>query len=733
MKLTADYITSPDKTILCPTFKREFKAKNIKKAVLKITALGVYEAYINGKRVGNFFMAPGFTQYNERLQVQTYDVTDLIKEDNNISVTLAKGWACGRYAWMGDSGLWSKTPALIAQIELYDENGEMSLISTNTKWDVYTSNCLDSELYDGETYDARIEPQFSSKAAIYLHPKSILTEQQGEIICEHETVPAKEVIITPKGETVIDFGQNSVGYVLAQGVMPKDAVLEYDFAEILDKDGNFYTENMRSAKNTVKYVSNGNAFSYHPHFCFQGGRYIRIRQGKEYLKDLKFTYVIVYSDIKRTGYFECSDKLINKLYENIIWGQRGNFVDIPTDCPQRDERAGWTADTQVFCKTAAYNYNVKKFFQKWLTDLTLAQNSNGNVPHVVPDFFGERFSNDPTVEREDWGDTNYATGWGDAATIVPWNMYLMYGDRSFLETQFESMRGWVDFMDNESGDEHIFRTGGAFGDWLAMDTLPGTYVGATDIPLIGTAFFAYSTSLLIKAGKIIGKDITYYEKLYAQIKEAFNKEFIVGEDKLLGDTQTAYVLALHFDLITDKKPFIERLITLIKENGNRLNTGFLGTAYLMPVLSENGYTDIAYTLLLQQEFPSWLFSVNMGATTIWEHWDGLRPDGTVWSKDMNSFNHYAYGAVAEWMYGVMCGIQPDENTPGFENIIIAPKPDSRIEWAKASYDTGSGIVKSSWKFVNGKPEYEIVIPEGHTATITVNGNTYEVTAGEYKY
>ncbi len=732
MKLIADYITSPDSNVLCPTFVRKFSAPKVKKALLKITALGVYEAYINGGRVGNFFMAPGFTQYSERLQVQTYDVTDLIKAENEISVTVAKGWACGRYALM-TSGMWSKIPALIAQLELYDENDRMSLVSTGRKWEVYTSNYLDSELYDGETYDARITPTCIGKSALYFHPKSILVDQQGEIVCEHERISVKEIIITPEGDTVIDFGQNSVGYVLTEGELPKDAVLEYDFAEILDKDGNFYTGNMRSAKQTIKYISSGGSFSYHPHFCFQGGRYIRIRQGKEYLKDLKFTYVIVHSDIKRTGYFECSNPLVNKLYENVIWGQKGNFLDIPTDCPQRDERAGWTADTHVFCQTAAYNYNVKKFFQKWLCDLALAQNSNGHVPFTVPDIFGELFTNDATVPTEKWGVGVYGTGWGDAVTIVPWKMYLMYGDKSFLENQFESMRRFVDFMNDEAGENHIFYTGGSFGDWLAMDTAPGTYIGATDTSLIGTAFFAYSTELLIKTGRIIGKDISEYETLYKEIKKTFNQKYVVGKDRIMGDTQTAYVLALQFDLVDDKKPYADRLATLIKENGNRLKTGFLGTAYLMSALSDNGYDDIAYSLLLQEEFPSWLFSVNSGATTIWEHWDGIRPDGTVWSENMNSFNHYAYGAVASWMYGVMCGIKPDENAPGFKNIIVAPKPDRRIEWAKASFDTGSGIVKSSWKYVNGKVEYEIIIPEGHTATITTEGKTEQVTAGTYKY
>jgi len=744
MKMNAYYICAPEgKNYGAFVFRRQFSAEKVKSAILRITALGVYEAHINGKRVGEYILAPSWTQYESRLQVQTYDVLDFLEKENTIDITVGKGWYCSPLGWLGDSGIWGRTPAVIASLEMVLEDGSLYSVPTDGRWLVSPSKIQRSEIYYGEEYDANFQLNFDTHAVKLMHPKSILIPQQGEEIREREIIENPTLIKTPKGETVLDFGQEAVGYIEVSGKLPKGALLEYDHGEVLDKEGNFYNDNLRSATQKIKYIANGEEFTYKPHFTFMGFRYIRINKGAEYLDNLKFKTIAVYSNMKRTGHFECSNEKVNRLYENIIWGQRSNFLDVPTDCPQRDERCGWMGDAQVFCTTAAYNYDVKKFFDKWLGDLRAAQYENGDMPHIVPEFI----FNDTSEELNPFDKP--ACGWGDASVIIPWRMYQFYGDKSVLENQFDSMKKYVDFMKNGAVD-NIWSKGDCFGDWLALDHpkdyvnkeyWPGKiententspYIGYTDMTYLCTAFYAYSTSILIKAGKVIGRDMSEYEKLYADIKKALNDNFM-KDGRIYKDTQTAYAEALFFDLVEDKQKYAARLATLIKENGNRLNTGFLGTPYLLPALSQNGYHELAYSLLLQEEFPSWLYSVNNGATTIWEHWDSKRPDGSMWSTDMNSFNHYGLGSVAQWMYSYMGGISPDENAPGFGNIKIAPVPDNRLDWVKVSYDTGSGTVYSSWKQVNGGFTYEITVPQGHTADITINGKTTHVSAGTYSF
>ena len=724
-------------------FRRLFSAKGMKNATLHITALGVYEAHINGRRVGKYILAPGWTQYESRLQVQTYDVSDLIQDENTIDITVGKGWYASPLGWLGDEGVWGRTPAVIASLDITFTDGHHLSIPTDTRWTVSASKIRRSEIYYGEDYDENFQLDFKHHAVKLLHPKSILIPQEGEEIREREVIENPQMILTPKGETVLDFGQESVGYIEVSGILPKGTLLEYDHGEVLDSHGNFYNANLRSAAQKIRYIANGESFVYKPHFTFMGFRYIRLSAGAEYMDKLKFRLISVYSDMKRTGYFECSNEKINRLYQNILWSQRSNFLDIPTDCPQRDERCGWFGDAQVFSATAAYNYDVRKFFRKWLHDVKAAQYENGDVPHIAPNFiFNDTSSEIDPIDRP-------ACGWGDASVIIPWRMYTAYGDRGFLEDQFDSMKAYVDFM-RAGAVDNIWAKGDCFGDWLALDhpkdyvieeSWPGMlksegeqdpYIGYTDMTYLCTAFYAYSTSILIKAGDVLNKDMTEYKKLYSDIRKAFNAKF-VHDGRIYRDTQTAYAIALVFDLVDDKPVFAARLAELIRQNGNKLSTGVLGTPYLLPALSQNGYHELAYHLLLQEEFPSWLYSVNAGATTIWEHWDSRRPNGAMWSTDMNSFNHYSLGSVAQWMYSYMGGIQPDEAAPGWENIKIAPAVDSRMDWVKVSYDTDTGTVTSSWKKEDGRYRYEITVPAGHTADITLNGETTHVEAGTYHF
>lgn len=703
---------------VCPVFtKRITLGKKAVSAQLDITACGLYEAYINGSRVGDAYFTPGWTAYQHRIQVQTYDVTNLLKKENEIRLLLGKGW----YASSISRGVYepvSGPHSIIAALTVTYEDGTQETTVTDESWCYTESSIRYSDIYHGEIFDATAEPGEPKQAVVTEGRHDLLIPQEGELVKQTEVIPAVNIFITPKGERVIDFGQEVTGYVCFRTVGKKGERIVLDHAEVLDKDGNFYTENYRKAKSQVVYITNGEDRYYHPVFSFQGFRYVRLTEyptDELYVGD--FSAVVLHSDMERTGHFSCSDPLVNRLYQNVIWGQRGNFLDVPTDCPQRDERLGWTGDAQVFCRTAAYNYRVDKFFRKWLHDLAYGQLENGAVTWIVP-----------ALDRNAG-----AFAWGDAATVCPWEIYRAYGDQQILAEQFESMKKWCDYVYNKGSSPAAWGSEHQFGDWLGLDAEEGSYHGATSDLLLATAFLAYSCELVAKAGRVLSKDMTIYEERAKEVKAAFRREFVKADGSLTCDTQTAYVVALQFDMVEDKAACAARLAELVRKNGNKLQTGFIGTAYIMDALSDNGYADVAYSLLLQQEFPSWLYSVRKGATTIWEHWDGLKPDGSMWSSDMNSFNHYAYGAVAAWLYGTVAGIRPDEEQPGYAHIHIKPVPDARLEWAEATLDTAYGTVKSGWKKEKDGYHITVTIPEGSTADITVGDTVHRVSAGHYMY
>ncbi len=697
----------------CPVFEKEFNcSKKIKKATLYISAMGVYEAFINGERVGDFIMAPGWTQYDKHHQYQVYDVTDLLKEENVIDVTVGKGWYRGPLiAWHYDN-IYGTASSLIACVEIEYSDGETENIITNYTWKARESAIRFSEIYDGEIYDASFVSTEWDGTDILCVPKTNLVLQNGCIVKEQETLEAVDMFRTPKGELVIDFGQNMTGYVNFEIEAKAGERIVYSHAEVLDKDGNFYTANLRSAKQRVEYICKDGKQSYKPHHTFMGFRYIRLDEAPDYITKENFKAIVVHSDMERTGYFKCSNKKVNKLFSNIIWGQKGNFLDVPTDCPQRDERLGWTGDAQVFVETASYNYNVQKFFKKWLRDLAFSQDSDGGVPAIVP---GIIYTSQILP----------GAAWGDAAVICPWQIYLTYNDKSVLEEQIDSMTAWIDYMHSRGPEEFLWLNDAQFGDWLGMDAEDGSYKGASDHDFIASAYFAYSTGLVVKALKVLGRDASYYEALCKNVVSAFKAKY--SEPK----TQTECAVVLYFGLTDDKSGVAAKLAELVKNNGNKLTTGFVGTPYILHALSLNGYSDVAYSLLLQEEYPSWLFSVNMGATTVWEHWDSLKADGSMWSTDMNSFNHYAYGSVASWMYKVVAGINIDENAPGFNNVILRPITDSRLTFAEASVETAYGTVYSKWEIKDGKTVYEFEVP--NTATLILNGETKELSKGTYKF
>ena len=698
---------------VCPAFRKTFFCpENVVSAALRITAMGVYEASLNGSRVGDFILAPGWTVYQKRLQVQQYELRLRPGRENELTVLVGKGWYRGRLAGClpGQNGNAVLPAALTAELTLRYPDGHTDTICTDASWQTAESAVRFSELYDGETYDAAFEPSVWTPAVICDGPTDTLIEQQGEPVREQEHIAPARIFKTPAGEIVVDFGQNLTGYVEIALDGVKGEAVELSHAEVLDKNGNFYTENYRSAKAKYLYFCKDGAQRYKPKLTFYGFRYIRVDRfpcGAEHAAQENFTAIAVHSDMKRTGYLSCSDPLLNKLFENVIWGQKSNFLDVPTDCPQRDERLGWTGDAQVFIRTACLNFDAERFFTKWLADLAADQREDGAVGHVIPNV------------RHQSG----SAAWDDAATICPWAVYLAYGDPNILRAQFASMKKWVDYITAHTTTKDLWTGGTHYGDWLGLDAPSGSYKGSSREDLIASAFYAHSTALVIKAGRVLGQDVSAYEALYERIVRAFRQAYPVYQ------TQTECTLAVYFALAEDTQKTADQLAQMIRSCGTKLQTGFVGTPYLLHALSTHGYTELAYDLLLRREYPSWLYPVTKGATTIWEHWDGQMENGDFWSSNMNSFNHYAYGAVADWVYTVAAGIQTVEEKPGYAAVRIAPQPDKRLDWLEASVETRHGLVRSRWEKQRDMWRYEIETPV--EAEVVIDGRKTFCRPGRY--
>jgi len=701
-----------------PLFFKNFQVKaGVKTATLTVTAQGVYEAMINDARVSSYVLAPGWTTYNHRLQYQTYDVTDMLAEDNNIEILVGMGWyRSRRIGWQVSdvqTNLCKNCAGLLAQLTILYEDGTTEVIGSDESWFVKESPVRFSDIYDGEIYDATFTATEAAPATVYEGPWDTLIPQEGEEIREQEHLTVADIFTTPAGETVIDFGQEVTGYVEIALEANAGDIVDLFFGEVMDKNGNFYTENYRSAKCQYRYICKDGAQSYKTHLTFYGFRYVRVNEfpgGTANVKPENFTAIVVHSEFHRIGTINTSSPLLNRLFENIIWGQKSNFLDIPTDCPQRDERLGWTGDAQVFVRTACFNYDVEKFFMKWLADMAADQHEDGYVGHVIPDIIQ---------------DPNASAAWGDAATICPWEVYMAYGNPAILERQFMCMKGWVDYITSTTKDVNLWTGGAHYGDWLGLDAPSGSYKGSSREDFIASAYYAHSTSLVVKAGKVLGKDMSFYEALYENIVDTFRKTYTEYK------TQTECVLAVHFHLALDCQAASDQLADMVRSCGVKLQTGFVGTPYLLHALSDYGHADLAYSLLLREQYPSWLYPVTKGATTIWEHWDGIMENGDFWSADMNSYNHYAYGAVADWMYGVAAGIKPIEEAPGYAKVAIAPIPDARLGWFSATLDTRHGKIVSKWTKETNRFRYDITTPV--EAVVTIAGKTQTVPAGSYVF
>ena len=707
-------------------YRNEFSLnKKVSSARVYVTSLGLYELYLNGQKVGDDLFTPGWTSYNKRLQYQTYDVTEMLRAENAIGAIVGDGWYRGTITSVRGRPCYGEKIALLVQLTINYTDGTSETITTDINWKVATGPILESDIYNGEKYNANLEmPGWSSAGfkdeawqpvALPDHPKDILVAPQGLSVRAIEEIKPVNILKTPKGETVYDMGQNMVGWVRLKVKGNKGDEVILKFAEVLDKEGNFYMENLRAAKCTDTYILKGEGEEiYEPTFTFHGFRFVQIEGIKSKPSLDQITGVVIHSDMTPTGSFVCSDPMINQLQKNIVWGQKGNFLDVPTDCPQRDERMGWTGDIQVFSPTAAFNFDVAAFFTRWTKDLAADQLPDGMVTDVVPD---NRFGR------------GGSTAWGDAAIIVPWTNYLVYGDKRILEVQYSSMKGWVDYMTSRAGDDHLWTGDKHYGDWLAFATTRSDYPGATtEKDLIATAYYRYSSNLLAKIAKIIGNDTDAgkYSELSENIKRAFISEFVTPAGRLVSNTQTAYVLALSFDLLPDE--LVPKAAAYLADDVRKmghLTTGFVGTPLLCKALSDHGYADLAFMLLNRKEYPSWLYPVTQGATTIWERWDGQKPDGTFQTTGMNSFNHYAYGAIGEWLYTYVAGIRMDEQNPAYKHFFLSPQSGGGLTHAKAEFKSVYGKISSNWEISEGNFNYQIEIPANTTAAVTLPGAKLE--------
>ena len=725
----------PSNSEPAPMLRGTFRIdRPIREARLYITSLGLYAARLNGRDVGDQLLAPGWTDYDKRIEYQTYDVINFLRTGENVlGVTLADGWYRGFLGFDGGRNMYGQRLALLAELRVTLGDGSVQVVETDGSWKSSTGPILTADIYNGETYDARLErpgwsePGYDDAAwqgvSVLDHPKDTLFAGIDPPVRRTGEIKPVSAFRTLGGEVIFDLGQNMVGWARLRVCGAAGATVILRYAEVLDRAGNLYTANLRSAQATDRYTLKGGGQDevFEPRFTYHGFRYVGVSgfPGGPSLDSL--TGIVVGTDIERTGTWESSNILLNQLQHNVVWSQRGNFVSIPTDCPQRDERLGWTGDAQIFARTAAYNFNVAGFFTRWLGDVAADQKSDGAMPYVIPDVL----SKDATTLQA-------AAGWGDYAVIIPWTMYLAYGDRQLLADQYPSMKAWIEYMRHVAPDL-LWNTGHQYGDWLAYAAPSGeasSYPGATTgKDLVATAFFAHSADLLSQAAKVLGKedDFRVYAGLFEKIKEAFTREFVTPNGRVGENTQTAYTLALRFELLPADRQAeaARRLAADVALHNNHLTTGFLGTPYLCQVLSDHGYLDTAYALLMQESYPSWLYPVWAGATTIWERWDGIKPDGTFEDPEMNSFNHYSYGSIDAWMYGVVAGIEVDPAMPGYKHVLIQPQPGGGLTFVRATEQTPYGEVASAWEVDGGTLSLTVRIPANTTATVSMPGATLD--------
>lgn len=756
-RLQAKMITHdfPAEETACPVFYKQFTlAKPVRKACVYATAHGVYELCLNGRRVGDEYMAPGWTEYHKRLQYQYYDVTEFLVADNTLEMTVANGWYKGILSFDCKPNRYGDRVAAFAELHVLYEDGGRESIATDEDWGVRTGQIRYSEIYMGETRDTTIGTTLgnggadkgfavesgtmsgnggASAAAVPGHvvegkvsvaefDPSVLVAQESEPVRVTERISPKKIFTDPKGNVLVDFGQNLTGLVEVKIKGRKGQEISLRHAEVLDKDGVFYPDTLRTAISKDTYILNGEEQVLMPHFTFHGFRYALV-EGIENPAPEMFTACVMHSDMEKTGNFHCSDENVNRLQDNIDWSLRDNFFDIPTDCPQRDERLGWTGDAQVFSWTAAFNRGTASFFRKWMHDVAAASSLEKGVPHIVPDIQG----------------TYSSAAWSDVAVIVPWVVYQTYGDTRILEDSWQCMHEWVDYIHNQVNEDGLWKSGFQYGDWKSLDRemFDDGSVGATDIYLIANAYYLYVTDLVAKTARVLGKDdeAARYGKLYKETLESFREEYFTPRGRVVSETQTGCVLSLHFGLARekDREKILRALVANVEDHKNHLTTGFVGTPYLCHALSDNGAHDVASVLFLRDDYPSWLYGVKMGATTMWEQWNAIYPDQTMPHPGSNSMNHYAYGSIGDWMYRKIGGINQLE--AAYHKFYVKPMFVRGIEEACTELETPYGKIVSEWSCRDKKIRVRVTVPANTSAVIYLpeKEGALEVGSGEHVY
>jgi len=712
-----------------PVFSKNFAAKKaVEKARLYISGLGMYAADLNGKKIGSEILTPYYSNYRTEIQYQTYDVTDLLQDENNLEVRLADGWYKGKFDLSNRPNQFGDGFFLMAELRVQYADGTEDVIATDESWHYRGSDTEESGIYDGQIINRQLWQGRDNpwKTPVTRDPEGKLVARYSLPVLEMEELPVREVIHTPKDEWVLDFGQNFAGFVQFKSRFPAGTKIVLDFGEIM-QEGCFYRDNYRSAKSQFTYVADGREETVKPEFTYFGFRYVRVTGWPGEVKAEDFVGKVLYSQMDRTGFLETGHEKINRLYLNALWGQKSNFVDFPTDCPQRDERLGWSGDCQVFSGTACYNMDTAAFYQKFLHDLRTEQvKFDGILPGRLP------------VQ----GFPIFSSVWGDLATILPTALLRHYGDRKMLEQNYRMMRDWVDKITREDirrGRRYLYDFGNQLGDWLALNgRTPQSMQGGTDEHFIGSCYYANSVKMTAEAAEVLGygEEAASYRALYEKIYAAILEEYFTASGRLCIDTQTGYIVSLFTGIYRDKEVIIRDLRKRLYKDCNKLTGGFTGAPIMCRALAENGLVDEAFYFLLQEGYPGWLNCVNLGATTIWERWNSVLPDGRISGTRMNSLNHYAYGAVVEFLYRDVAGLQAVE--PGFKKVVIAPMLHSRLGYTNLRYESAYGTYQSNWQILpDGRVHICIEIPFNCSAEVRLPHYAGEqigtLQAGSYEF
>jgi alpha-L-rhamnosidase len=727
-----------------PLLRTEFSLENghgtIARATLHATAHGVFETYLNGNPISDDVLSPGWSSYEWRLRYRSYDVTALLQPTSVLGIALGNGWFRGQLGWSGGKAHYGDELAAMAQLEIEFSDDYVQTVVTDESWTAGPSAVVFNDLYDGQTIDARrysdawFERDFSDEAWTGVHPAeldfSTLTPYIGPSVRRQEELRPIKIWTSPAGKTLLDFGQNLVGWVRVRVQGPAGATVTLRHAEVLEHD-ELGTRPLRNAKATDRFILSGGDDVFEPTFTFHGFRYVEVEGWPGELASDAMTAVVVSSELQRIGEFECSDELLNQLHRNVVWGTRGNFLDVPTDCPQRDERLGWTGDIAVFAPTAAYLFDVKDFLRDWLADVAAEQRAaDGMVSFVVPDVL-------KYIERPSYFPPPESTAiWSDAAVWVPWALWQAYGDLQVLSDQYDSMASHIHRVESLLSPTGLWDTGFQFGDWLDPTAPPDDPISSkADNGVVATACLYRDLRILTETAGLLGRsgDAAHFAELAERTKTAFNDNYVNDDGTIHSDAETVYALAIVFGLLDVETTQLsgKRLAELVAESGYHIQTGFAGTPYVLDALTATGHLDEAYRLLLQTECPSWLYPVTMGATTIWERWDSMLPDGTINPGQMTSFNHYALGAVADWMHRSIGGIAPLE--PGYSKVLIAPQPGGELHWARSSLETRHGKISVSWSQDGEGPiELDVAIPDGVAALVQLSGtHMQELGSGQH--